>query len=116
MSVPYPRLPTDQASPSEIGLPHPDLQCAACAKGDNTVGHWVRWCEVPIRALRNLIGDTTILSLVEGSRKGKRHLAIASRVVHQFRLMLRGSNATSNYCTFGIGLELDQAINAKGLF
>ena len=32
MSVPNPRLPTDQASTSETGLPHPVLQCVACAK------------------------------------------------------------------------------------
>ena len=60
-------------------------KCVACTKGDNTVGHWVRWCVVPISALRSLTGDDSILSLAEGSRKSVKHLAIASRVVHQFR-------------------------------
>ena len=32
-------------------------RCVACVKGDNTVGHWVRWCKVPIVALRNLTQD-----------------------------------------------------------
>ena len=68
-------------------------KCIACAKGDNTVGHWVRWCVVPISALRSLTGDDSILSLAEGSRKGVKHLAIAARVVHQFRLLLRESGA-----------------------
>ena len=68
-------------------------KCIACAKGDNTVGHWVRWCVVPISALRSLTGDNSILSLAEGSRKSAKHLAIASRVVHQFRLLLRESGA-----------------------
>ena len=67
--------------------------CIACSKGDNTVGHWIRWCVVPISALRSLTGDDSILSLAEGSRKSAKHLAIASRVVHQFRLLLRESGA-----------------------
>ena len=68
-------------------------KCVACTKGDNTVGHWVRWCVVPISALRSLTGDDSILSLAEGSRKSVKHLAIASRVVHQFRLLLREAGA-----------------------
>ena len=68
-------------------------KCIACSKGDNTVGHWIRWCVVPISALRSLTGDDSILSLAEGSRKSAKHLAIASRVVHQFRLLLRESGA-----------------------
>ena len=24
--------------------------CVACSQGDNTIGHWVRWCTVPIMA------------------------------------------------------------------
>ena len=52
-----------------------------------------RWCVVPISALRSLTGDDSILSLAEGSRKSAKHLAIASRVVHQFRLLLRESGA-----------------------
>ena len=68
-------------------------KCVACTKGDNTVQHWVRWCVVPIRALRSLTGDDSILSLAEGSRKSAKHLAIASRVVHQFRLLLREAGA-----------------------
>ena len=47
-----------------------------------------------IRALRSLTGDDSILSLAEGSRKSTKHLAIASRVVHQFRLLLREAGAT----------------------
>ena len=32
-------------------------KCVACTKGDNTVGHWVRWCVLPISALRSLTGQ-----------------------------------------------------------
>ena len=68
-------------------------QCVACGKGDNTVGHWIRWCEVPISALRNLTGNANLMSLVEGSRCGPKHLAVATRVVHQFRILLREAGA-----------------------
>ena len=74
-------------------------RCVACGHGDNTVGHWVRWCIVPILALRDLTGDATIISLVEGSRKGPKQLAIASRVVHQFRLLLREAGAMRHQIT-----------------
>ena len=67
--------------------------CVACCTGDNTVGHWIRWCTVPILALRNLTGDTTLMSLLEGSRKNAKYLAIATRVVHQSRLLLREAGA-----------------------
>ena len=73
--------------------------CVACGQGDNTIGHWVRWCTVPVLALRDLTGDSTITSLAEGSRKGPKQLAIASRLVHQFRLMLREAGAMQHQTT-----------------
>ena len=45
--------------------------------------------KVPIIALRNLTGDTTLTSLLGGTRKNAKCLAIATRIVHQFRLLLR---------------------------
>ena len=73
--------------------------CVACNQGDNTIGHWVRWCTVPIMALRDLTGDVTIISLAEGSRRGPKQLAIASRIVHQFRLLLREAGAMRHQVT-----------------
>ena len=73
--------------------------CVACGHGDNTIGHWVRWCMVPVHALRDLTGDSTITSLAEGSRKGPKQLAIASRLVHQFRLLLREAGAMRHQTT-----------------
>ena len=73
--------------------------CVACGHGDNTIGHWVRWCTVPVHALRDLTGDSTITSLAEGSRKGPKQLAIASRLVHQFRLLLREAGAMRHQTT-----------------
>ena len=73
--------------------------CVACRHGDNTIGHWVRWCTVPIIALRDLTGDATINSLADGSRRGPKQLAIASRLVHQFRLLLREAGAMRHQIT-----------------
>ena len=50
-------LPT----PEELPPASEDWEkCIACSKGDNTVGHWIRWCVVPISALRSLTGDDSI--------------------------------------------------------
>ena len=73
--------------------------CVACGQGDNTIGHWVRWCTVPVLALRDLTGDSMFTSLAECSRKGPKQLAIASRVVHQFRLLLREAGAMRHQTT-----------------
>ena len=39
-------------------LPDNDLVCIACGCGDCTVGHWVRWCIVPIVAAHRLLAST----------------------------------------------------------
>lgn len=73
--------------------PSPHAPCVACGAGDNTVGHWVRWCIVPVKALQALINDTNICSLLDGARRGPQQVAIATRVVHQFRIMRREAGA-----------------------
>ena len=93
VEVPVPRGSTSVRNQETAVESGPYMRCIACTKGDNTVGHWIRWCKVPIVALRNLTNDTTISSLLEGSRKSMRHLAIATRVVHQYRLLLREAGA-----------------------
>ena len=93
LEAPEPREPTGAQNQETIIEGDPYMRCVACTRGDNTVGHWVRWCKVPIVALRNLTNDATLTSLLEGSRKSTRHLAIATRIVHQFRLLLREAGA-----------------------
>ena len=29
-------------------MPAHDVVCRACGCGDNTIGHWTRWCVVPL--------------------------------------------------------------------
>lgn len=45
--------------------------CVACNQGDNTIGHWVRWCTVPIFALREL-AHWRLLDYIVGRRLSKR--------------------------------------------
>ena len=93
LSLPPIGRPIDVLNVDETENNVSHAHCVACSTGDNTVGHWVRWCKVPIIALRNLTGDLTLMSLLEGTRKSAKHLAIATRVVHQFRLLLREAGA-----------------------
>ena len=72
VALPEPREPANVQSQNVAVETCPCLPCVACAKGDNTVGHWIRWCHVPIVALRNLTNDATISSLLDGSRRSKR--------------------------------------------
>ena len=93
LEIPEPRGPTSAHNQEATSESDPCRCCVACTRGDNTVGHWVRWCQVPIVAFRNLTNDATMSSLLEGARKSTRHLAIATRIVHQFRLLLREAGA-----------------------
>ena len=60
LEVPEPRGSTSVRNQETAVENGPYMRCIACTRGDNTVGHWIRWCKVPIVALRNLTNDTTI--------------------------------------------------------
>ena len=75
-------------------LPDNDLVCIACGCGDCTVGHWVRWCIVPIVAVHRLLGlQRYVGHLVEVSRLSQRALTVCSLVVFHFRRLLRQEGA-----------------------
>ena len=62
--------------------------CVACQRGDNSVGHWSRWCVVPVVTASILLGINDFTSLDQLARRGRRELVVATHVVHQFRRML----------------------------
>ena len=75
-------------------LPDNDLVCIACGCGDCTVGHWVRWCIVPIVAVHRLLGLKRYVGhLEEISRLSQRALTVCSLVVFHFRRLLRQEGA-----------------------
>lgn len=75
-------------------MPKDDCVCRACGTGDNTVGHWSRWCIAPIIVACHLL-KTPFLSdcLNQIAGDGDRNTAVCSLVVAQFRRLLRQEGA-----------------------
>ena len=71
-----------------------DCVCRACGTGDNTVGHWSRWCIVPLVAACRLLTIPSLpCSLNQIAVESDRHTAVCSLVVAQFRRLLRQEGA-----------------------
>ena len=88
--------PTHQQRCSDLEnrLPDNNLVCIACGCGDCTVGHWVRWCLIPIASAHRLLGLQEYrgsLDVLAGI--SSRNLAICSVVVFHFRRLLRQEGA-----------------------
>ena len=88
--------PTHQQRCSDLEnrLPENNLVCIACGCGDCTVGHWVRWCLIPIASAHRLLGLQEYggsLDVLAGM--SSRNLAICSLVVFHFRRLLRQEGA-----------------------
>ncbi len=76
------------------GVPLNDCVCRACGTGDNTVGHWSRWCIVPLVAASRLLNILPFPgSLNQIAVESDRHTAVCSLVVAQFRRLLRQEGA-----------------------
>ena len=74
--------------------PSNDCACRACGVGDNTVGHWSRWCIVPTIVARYLLRLPYLpdcLDQVAGDND--RSVAVCSIVLAQFRRLLRQEGA-----------------------
>ena len=83
-----------RCSDLENRLPDNNLVCIACGCGDCTVGHWVRWCLIPIASAHRLLGLQEYrgsLDVIAGI--SSRNLAICSLVVFHFRRLLRQEGA-----------------------
>ena len=75
-------------------MPIDDCVCRACGIGDNTVGHWSRWCIVPIIVAGHLLRLPLLpdcLNQIAGD--SDRNTAVCSLVVAQFRRLLRQEGA-----------------------
>ena len=93
-NVPSQIMIDDTIQELEGRLPDNDLVCIACGCGDCTVGHWVRWCIVPIVAVHRLLGLKRYVGhLEEISRLSQRALTVCSLVVFHFRRLLRQEGA-----------------------
>ena len=75
-------------------LPDNNLVCIACGCGDCTVGHWVRWCIIPIVVAHRLLGLQRYSGTLDAlSRLSQRALTVCSLVVFHFRRLLRQEGA-----------------------
>ena len=68
--------------------------CRACGCGDNTIGHWTRWCPVPlIVALSILRPASQVDNLGQLARMGVKHAVTCTLVIASFRRLLRQEGA-----------------------
>ena len=75
-------------------LPLNDCVCRACGTGDNTVGHWSRWCIVPLVAAGRLLCVSSLPhSINQIAIMSDRNTAVCSLVIAQFRRLLRQEGA-----------------------
>ena len=74
--------------------PAHDVVCRACGCGDNTIGHWTRWCVVPlIVALAILKPGERHLTLCQLACQSPRHAAVSTLILACFRRLLRQEGA-----------------------
>ena len=62
--------------------------CIACGQGDNSIGHWSRWCAVPVVVASILLELGDFSSLDQLARRGRRELIVATHIIHQYRRLL----------------------------
>ena len=78
-----PQLP-DGKLPEEIM----HERCVACRKGDNSIGHWARWCPVPLIVGKILLEDSHCSTLQELALKNLTATVTVTHIVHQMRRLL----------------------------
>ena len=71
-------------------------RCIACGCGDNTIGHWVRWCVIPLTVVLVILClPNSDLCLSDMAVLSPRHNAVCSITLAAFRrlLLLPGQDA-----------------------
>ena len=64
--------------------------CRACGCGDNTIGHWTRWCVVPlIVAIAILQPNERATTLDQLAGVGSRQAIVCTLILASFRRLLR---------------------------
>jgi len=85
---------TDRIKESWDIAPASDTVCRACGCGDNTIGHWARWCPVPlIVALSILRPSRQVDNLGQLARMGVKYAVTCTLVIASFRRLLRQEGA-----------------------
>ena len=75
-------------------MPAHDVVCRACGCGDNTIGHWTRWCVVPlIVAIAILKPSHVNLTICQLACQSPRNAAVCTLILASFRRLLRQEGA-----------------------
>ena len=75
-------------------MPAHDVVRRACGCGDNTIGHWTRWCIVPlIVAMAILKPCQSDFTLAQLACQSPRHAVVCTLVLASFRRLLRQEGA-----------------------
>ncbi len=75
-------------------MPAHDVVCRAYGCGDNTIGHWTRWCVVPlIVAIAILKPGHVNLTICQLACQSPRHAVVCTLILASFRRLLRQEGA-----------------------
>ena len=81
---------------NSLGKLWPLMVCRACGCGDNTIGHWTRWCPVPlIVALSILRPARQVDNLGQLAKMGVKYAVTCTLVIASFRRLLRHRRVVS---------------------
>ena len=86
--------PETLMAPFRNTFPTNETVCAACGCGDNTIGHWSRWCIVPLLVAWILAEPGhTWATLIDIAVNSRRTATICTLVLAAFRRLLRQEGA-----------------------
>lgn len=63
-------------------------RCVACGKGNNSIGHWMRWCPVPLIVGKIILEDSHSTTLQELAGKSLTAAVTITHIIHQMRRLL----------------------------
>ena len=74
--------------------PTSEVTCRACGCSDNTIGHWTRWCPVPLIVAFSILRPTRrVDNIGQLARMGVKHAVTCTLVLASFRRLLRQEGA-----------------------
>ena len=74
--------------------PTSEVTCRACGCSDNTIGHWTRWCPVPLIVALSILRPTCgVENIGQLARMGVKHAVTCTLVLAAFRRLLRQEGA-----------------------
>ena len=74
--------------------PTSEVTCRACGCSDNTIGHWTRWCPVPLIVALSILRPTCwVDNIGQLARMGVKHAVTCTLVLAAFRRLLRQEGA-----------------------